>query len=387
MSPVRIVQIIPVLVVGGLERVATSLSVGLSRRGEHVVVCSRGRARDVTVLRDELREAGIEVVPIPRPRPTPRAVLASAYHIARVLRRDSPDVVHAHNPAAAVAAAVARLLAARRSTAIVATFHGLVEGETRRAVRPLAATADVVVGIGPSASRELADAGFPADRLLTVPNAVEATVRRSRSEVRAEFGLGDETELLVTVGRYTAEKNQKLLLEALAALAPRRPALRALLVGLGPLEDELRSRARELGLDDVVSVTGARADAVDLMAAADVVVSTSTREGLGLTLLEALTVGTPVVATAVGGVVDVLDGGDAGILVPSEDVAALTAAIDTVLDDPRLREQLVARGRAHAAANFGLEAMVDGYLAAYATAVSRRRNRSSLRRNGASSSK
>lgn len=375
------------LVVGGLERVATSLSVGLKRRGEHVVVCSRGRARGVTVLRDELHEAGIEVVPIPRPKPTPRALVESALRLAPVIRRESPEIVHAHNPAAAVAAALARLLAGRRSTAIVATFHGLVEGETQRAVRPLVLAADVVVGIGPSASQELADAGFPRDRLLTVPNAVNATVTRSRSDVRRELGVAHDAELIVTVGRYTAEKSQALLIEAVAELARRRPRLRALIVGLGPLESELRDSASRLGLDGIVEVTGPRADAVDVIAAADVAVSTSIREGLGLTLLEALTVGTPVVASAVGGIPDVLDDGAAGLLFPSGDVHALVAALERVLDDVALRERLIAAGRRHVAQNFGVDAMVDGYLSAYAAAVSRRRSRSTRRRNGASSSK
>ena len=375
------------LVVGGLERVATSLSVGLQRRGEHVVVCSRGRARGVTVLREELHEAGIQVVPIPRPKPTPRALIESAIRLAAVIRRESPDVVHAHNPAAAVAAALARLLAGRRSTAIVATFHGLVEGETRRAVRPLVLAADVVVGIGPSASQELADAGFPRDRLLTVPNAVTAAVTRSRADVRRELGIADDAELLVTVGRYTIEKGQTLLIEAVARLAPRRPRLRALIVGLGPLENELRESASRLGLGGIVQITGPRADAVDVIAAADVVVSTSIREGLGLTLLEALTVGTPVVASSVGGIPDVLDHGAAGLLFPSGDAEALVAALERALDDAELRERLLAEGRRHVAQNFGVDAMVDGYLSAYATAVSRRRSRSMRRRNGASSSK
>ena len=128
-------------------------------------------------------------------------------------------------------------------------------------------------------------------------------------------------------------------------------------------------------------------DAIDLIAAADLLVSTSTREGLGLTLLEALAVDTPVVATEVGGVVDVLAGGEAGILVPAGDARALAAAIERGLDDTALRRRIVMRGREHAAANFGIDAMIDGYLAAYEAALSRRRKRPSARRSGASSSK
>ena len=386
MSTMRIIQVIPVLVVGGLERVATSLTIALSRKGDHVIVCSAGRARDLTILPDELAAAGIEVVEIPRPRPEPRLLIASAARIARVIRAERPDVVHAHNPAAAVASMLARFLARRRSVAIVATFHGLASGETRHAARALRIAADVVVGIGPAATRELADAGFPEARLVTVANAVVAVPTRSEHDVRVEFGA-ERSELLVTVGRYTPEKNQRLLLDALAILGPRRPQLRALIVGLGPLEADLAAQIDTLGLSEVATLTGPRADAVDLIAAADILVSTSSREGLGLTLLEALAVGTPVVATAVGGVMDVLADGRAGLLVPPDDAAALAEAIERMLDDGALRDRLVAHGLEHVATNFDADAMVDGYRAAYSVAVSRRRRRPSLRRSGASSSK
>jgi glycosyltransferase involved in cell wall biosynthesis len=367
----RIVQIIPGLGVGGLERIATNLSIGLHRTGRQVIVCSHDVERQMTTLRDELAAAGVEVVLIPRPSPSPRAVLESSLAIARVVRREQPDVLHAHNPAAAVSAAGARWLARARSTAIVATFHGLADGDPRRAVRPLK-LADIVVGIGPYASKELVAVGLPQDKLLTVANAVEAKPTRSPQDVRAEFGV-DGAELIVNVGRLVPEKNQQLMLNALAQLAPRRPRLRALIVGRGPLKAELEAGIDELDLGNVVQLTGPRADAVDIIAAADLLVSTSSREGLGLTLLEAMAVETPVVATAVGGAVDVLAGGDAGILVPSGDAGALAAGIERVLDDADLRARLIARGREHAAANFSADAMLEGYVAAYTTALARRR--------------
>jgi glycosyltransferase involved in cell wall biosynthesis len=184
------------------------------------------------------------------------------------------------------------------------------------------------------------------------------------------------------VGRYAEEKNHALLLDALAQL--ERPRLRGVLVGVGPLEAELRQRVHELGLDGRVLLTGARADAIDVVAASDVLALTSRREGLGLTLVEALSVGTPVVATAVGGVLDVLGEGEAGLLVRSGDVAALTSAIARLLDDADLRERLVANGRRRVAEAFTVEDMVTGYLDAYSDAVGRARRRT--RRTGESPS-
>jgi glycosyltransferase involved in cell wall biosynthesis len=373
---VRIVQLIPSLAVGGLERVATTLTLQLHERGNDVIVCSRGAELNLA-FQDALQSAGVPIVRIPRPRPNPRALVASVRALAPLLREHRPDIVHAHNPAAAVVAAFAR----PRETAIVMTYHGVAPSQLRLAARPLALAADIVVGIGPAASEEIARAGFPRARLRTVNNAVDASVSRPRDEIRSELGLADDDEVVTMVGRYAEEKNHALLLDAFAQLD--RPRLRGVLVGVGPLEAELRQRVRELGLDDRVLLTGARADAIDVVAASDVLALTSRREGLGLTLIEALSVGTPVVATAVGGIIDVVGDGEAGLLVPSGDVAALRDAIERLLDDAELRNRLVANGRRRVAEAFTVEDMVAGYLDAYSDAFEARRSR---RRTGASPS-
>src|SRR5207247_177453 len=106
-----------------------------------------------------------------------------------VVRRERPDVVHAHNPAASAASAVARVLARRADLPIVTTYHGLVSGRATAAARLLRATADVVVGIGPAATSELVRAGIERDHLATVLNAVDARTTRPPGSVRAELGL------------------------------------------------------------------------------------------------------------------------------------------------------------------------------------------------------
>jgi glycosyltransferase involved in cell wall biosynthesis len=379
---VRIIQIVPSLAAGGLERVATTLTLRLAATGDDVVVCTRGASTHRAFL-DELVAAGIAIELVPRPRPRPDLLLRSGIAIARVLRAVRPDVIHAHNPAASGAGAVARVLARQGRVPIVTTFHGLVDGGTSAGARLLRATADVVVGIGPAATRELVRAGLDEAHTATVLNAVDARPVRPPAEVRRELGL-DDAELVVTVGRYRAEKNQALLLEAARLLAPRRPRLRVLLVGVGPLEDELRRLVTELGLDGVATVTGLRADAVDIAAAADVATLTSTREGLGLTLIEAMAAGTPVVGTAVGGIPDVIEDGRTGLLVPSGDAHALAAAIESLLDDRARAARLAEAAREDAGARFGVDAMTTGYRAVYERAL---RTRAAARRTGASPSK
>jgi glycosyltransferase involved in cell wall biosynthesis len=347
-----------------------ALTLGLQERVEQIVVCSyRGDA-----FRPQLEEAGVPIELIPRPRPDPRAVLRSALALAPILRRESPDVVHAHNPGAAAAAALARRLARRPDIAVVASFHGVDPGRMGRAARVLARSADLVVAIAGPPADDLRLAGLSGSRVVVVHNGIETGSRKAAEDVRRELDLED-AELVVSVGRYAEEKNQVLLLDALARLVPSRPRLRGLLIGTGPLKAELGERIRQLELEAEVELTGTRLDAVDVVAAADVFVLPSDREGLPVALLEAMGVGCPVVATAVGGVPGVVEDGESGLLVPPGDAAALAAAIERLLDDPQLRARLAEKAREKVEREFSERAMVQGYEEAYLSAVEARRRR------------
>lgn len=370
----RVVQVIPYLGFGGLERVAATLTAGLAPRVGRVVVCSSGGG----VFEELIERAGVPLEWIPRPKPaSPRRFLRAIPAIARVLRRERPDIVHAHNPAAAIACAIARTLARQRQAAIVTTFHGgsaIPALRMPRAVRTLALTSDIVVGVGPTTTRDLLDSGLREDRVVTVANGVEVVIERSRAEVRDEFGL-DRAELVVNVGRYVEQKAQHVLIDAVALLAGDRPHLRALIVGEGDLEHALRERAAARGVDDVVRLTGPRRDAVDLTAAADVFVLSSAWEPLGLVVLEAMAAGVPVVATAAGGVTDLVRHEETGLLVPVGDAEALASAVARLLDDPSLAERLTAAAHVLVRERFSVGAMVEGYLDVYERAIHARRNR------------
>jgi glycosyltransferase involved in cell wall biosynthesis len=365
---VRVVMVIPSLLVadGGLERVATTLAVGVAAHVDRLVVCYAEPGE----FEEPLREAGAELVRIRRPRPLPHRLVPASIDLARVLERERPDVVHAHNPAAGVAARLARIATRTERTGIVASFHGVhleYAAFTRLAVR----AADVVVGVGPTSTRGLQ---LPPGRAVTILNAVVDAPVRPRDAVRAELGATD-AELVVHVGRYVPLKNQALLLEALARIAPRRPRLRAVLVGDGELRAELEQRARQLGLGDVVSVLGPRTDAVDVIAAGDVFALSSDSEALPLTLLEAMTHGRPVCSTAVGSIPDLVADGQTGLLVPPRDAAALAEAIERLLDDPALAERLGAAGRAAVLARYSVGTMVERTLAVYESVAASRERR------------
>ena len=375
LEQLRVVQVVPTLLTGGLERASTELAIGLVPLVERVVVCSAGGSP----FEDAVHEADIPFERIPRPVRTPHRLFRAAYAVARVLRRERPHVVHAHNPTAGAAAALARMIARAPETAIVTTFHGVKPHEIGRARRALALASDLTVGVSPTVTETLRTAGLASDRSATVFNGVDVDGTRDGRTVRRELGV-DDAELVVTVARYVEEKNYPLLLDALAMLVPRRPRLRALFVGVGPLENALREEVSWRGLDDAVTVTGQRVDAVDIAGAADVVVLPSDREAMPLALLEAMALARPVVATRVGGITDVVTDGDTGLLVPPGDAEAMAAAIGRLLGDPDLRRRLGASARTFTERTATVDAMVAEYARIYVDVVRRRLRRFAQRR-------
>ncbi|HKP16916.1 MAG TPA: glycosyltransferase [Gaiellaceae bacterium] len=364
----RVVQFVPSLWHGGAELVASSLSLALRDRVERLAIASSGGEPHG----ERLRAAGIPLEIVPRPWARPLPLFRSARALARFLRRERPHVVHAHNPGASAAAALARLLARLPELAIVATYHGVPTARVGRAMRAFALSSDLVVGVTPSATRALVDGGLPRARAATIFNAVDVEPRRPASEVRADFGVPDGVPLVVSVGRYMEEKNQALLVDALARL--QRP-VRTLLVGYGPLRDTLHEQIVASGLDGECVLTGERSDVPDLIAAADVFVLSSDREALPLVVLEAMSLGTPVVSTAVGGVPDVIADGSSGLLVPIGDAAALAAAIGRLLDEPELAERVATTGKTFVDEHCSFPAMVAAYLEVYRDAIERRAGR------------
>lgn len=359
----RVLQVIPSLWHGGLERVATTLTLALAKEpsvARIAVASSGGRPLDA-----ELREAGIEILPIARPFPRPGPLLRAAAGLRRIIRDERPDVIHAHNPGAAAAAVLGRALARAGTVPVVSTYHGVLPERVGRAARALARS-DVVVGVSPSSTQTLVDAGLDHARARTIFNSVDPQVRRGRDEVRAEFAA--DGPLLVTVGRYVAEKNQALLLDALAQMHDRP---RTLLVGYGPRRQELADRAAALGLHDV-TVTGARDDAADLIAAADVFVLTSDSEALPIVLLEAMTLGVPVASTRAGGIPDVIADGETGLLVPPGDAAGVAGAVERLLRDRELAGRLAAGARRFAAEHCSVAATTRSYLELYTEVIARR---------------
>ncbi len=273
-----------------------------------------------------------------------------------------PNVVHTHGYRPDVVDAGA---ARRAGVPVVTTVHGftgagwrgrLYEWLQRRAFRSFDA---VVVVSRPLADRLAAD-GVSPQRLHLIRNAFAAEGCADRTEARRALGLGGDGFVAGWVGRVSREKAADVFLDALAILDG---SIGAAIIGDGRERAALAARTGDR-LGDRVQWLGQVAGAARLISAFNVLVLSSRTEGTPIVLFEAMAAGVPVVATAVGGVPDVVSPAEA-LLVPSEDPAALARAIATVRDDPAAARRRADAARARLAADFAPEAWVERYTAVY----------------------
>jgi glycosyltransferase involved in cell wall biosynthesis len=271
----------------------------------------------------------------------------------RALRRAAAgaDLVHAHGLRAGLVAAAAVRAGGGTRRPLVVTLHNALPdraGALRRvlatAERATVRAADVVLAASADLAANAWRLGARDVRVAPVSAPALPPATRSRAEVRAALGLDDGRPLVLAVGRLHPQKGYDVLLDAAASwTADPRPLVA--IAGDGPLEAELSARidARRLP----VRLLGRRDDVADLLAAADLVVLPSRWEARSLTAQEALRAGTPLVATRTGGLPELL--GDAAVLVPPGDPAALAGAVTGLLADPARAAALAAAGRERAA--------------------------------------
>jgi glycosyltransferase involved in cell wall biosynthesis len=213
---------------------------------------------------------------------------------------------------------------------------------------------------------------------ILIPNGVSIDAfspdREVRQRVRRELEVEPQTLVFVHVGRFAAVKNHEMLVAAFAQLVGQQPLPTELwLVGDGELREAVQHQVRALGIESRVRFLGVRSDIPDLLRAADVFVFPSRWEGNPLSVMEAMAAGLPVIATAVGGVPELVEEGASGILVPNEDLHGLVAAMQRMAQNPDLREQMGHAARCRAVERFDIRQTVRAYEALYEEILQKRR--------------
>jgi glycosyltransferase involved in cell wall biosynthesis len=299
---------------------------------DQVVVTGRG-----TRLAAELHRQATPVAAVPwGPAFDPRA-LAGLLHVVRA-GRAGRLVLHAHD---SHALALATLAAAWRRTPLVATRR--VDFHLRRGW--IWRRADAVVAISRAVQRILLQDGLDPARVTVVYSGIPLEREPPPPpDLRARLGLSADASLAVSVGALARHKDHATLLAAAACLREARPQLHWIIAGDGVLRSQLERRAGELGLAGRVHFLGPVPDGRAVIAAADLLVVSSREEGLNTSVLDAMALGVPVVATDAGGIPELL-GDDAGLLAPREDPPALAALVARALTEKELRDAMVTQAR------------------------------------------
>lgn len=362
--------------IGGAERLAANVAFRLDPNRFESIICTTRRPPGET-FDDELRAAGVRIIPLDR---TTRADLGAWGPLLSLLRREPVDILHAHKHHANVWGAVLGRLA--RVPVVIAHEHAWSwEGQRFRRVldRELVARgADVVLAVSRNARQRMIEEERLDPRIVRLlPNGIPTPPAPSGQDVREELGIEPDAPLIGTVSVLRTEKALEVLIGAAARLAPVFPALRVLIAGRGQEEARLRALVADLGLEQTVLLLGPRNDVPDLLAALDIAVCCSDFEGSPLSVMEYMAAELPVVATRVGGVPELIDDGLHGLLVEPRNVESLADAVERLIRDPGLRQELGTRGHERQKREFDIDATVRRVEALYEElfrASPRRRN-------------
>ena len=344
---------------GGGEQQTLLLARGLVERGHQAtVVCQPG-----SPLAERCRRAGL---PVEELRMRGEADFRAAWALRRIIRQGGYDIVHLHTAHAHTLGAAAVCLA-RRCRCIV----------SRRVIAPVAVGllsafkyhhgVARYIAISEAVRDTLLRGGVEPERVVVVHSGIELDrlAGATAAGLREELGLPTEAPVVGHVGALTRAKGQRTLLEAVPLVLEAEPQARFVIVGDGELGEALQARARELDIAERVVFTGFRSDVPRLLALFDVFCMPSLSEGLCTSALEALALSKPVVASAVGGLPEIVRDGQTGLLVPPGDAKALAEALVRLLRDRQLAATLGQRGKRLVEAEFTADAMVEGTLRVY----------------------
>ncbi len=360
----RVCHVITGFDTGGAERVLLQTVQRLdSVRFKPIVVSLRKRG----LLSEQAERSGIETIHLDMGR---RPGLGTVWRLAGIFRRRKIDIVHAYLYDASIASRVAGkwsgvpvvLTSTRASLGYLPAAAWWLDRLTARWCQRIIAvsrhTADFIVQVE----------RIPAEKVVVVPNGVDLRrfAPRSRQSARAQWLVDEDAFVVASVGRLSSQKGHRFLLEALASLRGVIPHVVCIIAGEGPLRHTLEKRAGALGLAEVCRFVGELPSIETIYAAADVAVLASEYEGMPNAALEAMAMGCPVIATAVGGSPEVVRDSETGLLVPPSDAESLGRAIAVLAVNPETRRRMSERSREIAERFHGIETMIESVERLYA---------------------
>ncbi|MBN1573284.1 MAG: glycosyltransferase family 4 protein [Deltaproteobacteria bacterium] len=376
---IKVLHVITRMEEGGAPRALLSLLDGIDGRefdqslaaaagpmGSDLLGCGRALGIDVCEIRTFTREV------------SPVKDVLSLLSLVALMRKNRYDIIHTHTSKAGFLGRLAGRLAGHRR--VIYSPHGNIftgyfprwEAEFYTLMERIAAGwCQRIVTLSDAGRREFLERGIGTeDRYRTIYNGIDLEAFGSAADrrgVRNELGFGDKDLVIVCVGRMVPIKGYDTVVKAsqkiISGMAPR--AVRFLMVGEGPLKVELTEKARALEVGGNFTFPGFRDDVSRLLSASDLMVMPSLNEGLGMSIVEAMALSLPVVASRVGGIVEVVEDGVTGMLVPPSSPVDLAKACVGILRDKERAERMGRAGRVRAESLFDIKSMVKNTEALY----------------------
>lgn len=355
----NILQILPELNIGGVETGTVDFARYLVQHGHTSVVVSNGGA-----LVDDLENNGSRHYKLPVHKKNLGTMFCQVRKIRKIILEEKIDIVHARSR---VPAWIAFLACRGTHASFITTCHGFYKG---RPFSQIMVWSKLIIVPSDSIGRYMIDAyKVPPHHIRCIPRSVN--LDRFPLTPPTPTGKNNRYFTVTIAGRLTPLKGHVYFLKAMAKVARQMPYLRIRIIGDAPSEKsyyrhELEVLTRQLGLTTIVEFMGNRQDIAELLASSDVVVmSTITEESFGRVLIEAQAVGTPVIATKIQGVVDIIDDEETGLLVYPRDVDGMAKAVLRLYHDRELGRRLVLKAQEKISRHFTLEHMASQTLAVY----------------------
>lgn len=379
---IRLLWLIDSLAVGGAERLVASFARAVDTdRFDLSVVCLK--EIDGNPLAGQLEAAGVRVTTL---HARNLRDLPAFLRLRRLILDEQIDVIHAHLTYAEI---WGRLAGALTGRPVISTIHVLSYVHAKdRSLRDRAMDALVglvrkrfggpVISVSQALRGRLLERGLPAERAVTVHNGIEMQgfgplQGTSRADRRAALGIPEDAPVAITVAVMREGKGHDYLIDAARKVLEQMPQAHFLVVGGGPLEEELRRKVQDEGLGKNVHLTGMRNDTRELLAIADVFILPSSHfDALPTAVIEAMAAGLPVVAFASGGVSEIVVDGRTGFIVPNTDAGALAEAVKGLLRDRAQARSMGKCGKERATAEFSAETWAAKLQEIYRSSLSAR---------------
>lgn len=369
---INVMQVTFGMGIGGMERVIQSLCRGIDKNKYTIrVFCLNLKGG----FGEELEKDGIEVIYSPRQSRLDRYL--RAWEIAKAIKQYKIDVLHAHHTPAFLDAFLASRLA--KVPAFINTDHckkypapkGFMLAERMAAI-----FADKIVAVSNHTKQDLIDfEHISPSKIDVIYNGIDFPKYDGSCGIRAmkkELGVAEDERVIGCVSRLDEQKGYDLFLDTAALIIKKVPNTRFIIVGGGVKENELKERSRNLGINNRITFTGWRLDANRILQLFDLFLLTSNFEGMPIVLLEAMASGKPIVATAVGGIPEVVQHGETGFVVKSRNAKEVAQYALRIINDMELSAKIKKNSISAYNAKFRAKPMIDAYEHLYESTLARK---------------